>query len=86
MALVVINGTYLSASLKKSEFEGKVTYSVQLDVYQNESPSRDKMVTIKVEDAALLETFQKTYKMGDPISTTCTVAAYKNDSYFKYVS
>lgn len=85
MALVVINGTFINANLKKSEFEGKVSYSVQIDVYQEDSPLTNKVVTIKCDDAEKLQDFQKHFKMGDSFSCTCTLNAYRNQVYYKLI-
>lgn len=86
MALVTVKGTFINASLKPSTYEGKTTYSTQVDVYQNESPRNDKMVSIKVEEADLLNKFQNEYAMGDEINLTCSVSSYKNNTYFKFLN
>lgn len=85
MAIVNINGTFIGASLKKSEFDGKQSFSVALDIYQPESPASDKMATIKVEDVDLLSTFNKDFAMGDAIEIQATVSGYQNKVYYKYV-
>lgn len=85
MAIVNVQGTFINAALKQSTFEGKTSYSVQLDVYQPLSTQNDKMVQIKVEDAQLLQQFQTNYAMGEPISIICSVNAYKNQAYYKFI-
>jgi len=83
--LVNVTGTFINASLKKTTFEGKNSFSVQLDVYQPTSPSKDKLIQIKVDDTDLLDTFNNQFSMGDPISIDCSISAYKNQAYFKLV-
>lgn len=85
MAIVNVIGTFIGANLKKQEFEGKISYSVQLDVYQAENPKTDKMISVKVEDAEKLQQFQSQFKMGDPINLHCSISAYKNQAYFKFI-
>lgn len=86
MAVANVKGTFISASLKTSEFEGKKSYSTQLDIYQKDSPRNDKMVSVKVEDAELLQMFNDNFSMGDEISVNVIVNAYKGQCYFKYLS
>lgn len=86
MALATIKGTFISAALKKSEFDGKVNYSTQVDVYQADSPRNDKMVSVKVDDAELLSKFQDTYKMGDVIDLQVLISSYKNQTYYKFLN
>lgn len=86
MAIAIVTGTFISANLRKSEYDGKTTYSTMLDIYQKDSPLTDKMVSIKVEDAELLSKFNSDFAMGDEIQVNVTVSSYKNNSYFKYIS
>lgn len=83
MALVLVQGQFLGASLKKSTFDGNTKFSVQIDVYQPDSPVAEKTVTIKEDNHEALKQINDQYKMGDPISCLCTVNAYRNDAYFK---
>lgn len=84
MPKAIIEGQYLSSSIKKSSFNGVQKSFVQLDVYQPESTDNEKTVVIKCEDLDVLNKFKET-KMGTPIKANVSINAYQNKAYFKLI-
>ncbi|EJP95772.1 MULTISPECIES: hypothetical protein [Bacillus cereus group] len=84
MPKAIIEGQYLSSSIKKSSFNGVEKSFVQLDVYQPESTDNEKTVVIKCEDLEVLNKFKET-KMGTPIKANVSINAYQNKAYFKLI-
>ncbi|MDA2035654.1 hypothetical protein PDM80_28315 [Bacillus cereus group sp. Bcc02] len=84
MPKAIIEGQYLSSSIKKSSFNGVEKSFVQLDVYQPESTDNEKTVVIKCEDLEILNRFKET-KMGTPIKANVSINAYQNKAYFKLI-
>ncbi|MES5930269.1 hypothetical protein QCI77_30735 [Bacillus cereus group sp. MG9] len=85
MPKAIIEGQYLSSSIKKSSFNGVEKSFVQLDVYQPESTDNEKTVVIKCEDLEVLNKFKET-KMGTPIKANVSINAYQNKAYFKLIN
>lgn len=85
MPKAIIEGQYLSSSIKKSNFNGVEKSFVQLDVYQPESTDNEKTVVIKCEDLEILNKFKET-KMGTPIKANVSINAYQNKAYFKLIN
>ncbi|MED3351200.1 hypothetical protein P4388_21645 [Bacillus thuringiensis] len=85
MPKAIIEGQYLSSSIKKSSFNGVEKSFVQLDVYQPESTDNEKTVVIKCEDLEILNKFKET-KMGTPIKANVSINAYQNKAYFKLIN
>lgn len=84
MPKAIIEGQYLSSSIKKTSFNGVEKSFVQLDVYQPESTDNEKTVVIKCEDLEVLNKFTET-KMGTPIKANVSINAYQNKAYFKLI-
>lgn len=84
MPKAIIEGQYLSSSIKKSSFNGVEKSFVQLDVYQPESTDNEKTVVIKCEDLEVLNKFKET-EMGTPIKANVSINAYQNKAYFKLI-
>lgn len=83
MSLVVIEGNFLSASLRSQQRNGQEVVSVQVDVYQPDSPQASKTVPVRVDEVTALNDFQMKYKPMDRIKMQCTVNAYQNQAYYK---
>ena len=83
MAVVSIEGIFMGANIKKSNFDGKESSAVYIDVYQPDSASTDKMVQIKSDDVAIINDLNSGYTMGNPINAKVLINAYKNKAYFK---
>lgn len=84
MPQAIIEGQYLSSSIKKSTFNGVEKSFVQLDVYQPESTDNEKTVVIKCDDLDVINKFKET-KMGTPVKANVSINAYQNKAYFKLV-
>lgn len=85
MALVEINGTFMGAQIKTTEFDGNKKTSLIIDVYQQQSDLNNKTVQLRSDDIALYQKLSNDYTMGSPIHVTAAVNAYKNQAYFKLV-
>lgn len=85
MPQAVIEGQYLSSSIKTSNFNGVEKSFVQLDVYQPESTDNEKTVVIKCDDLGVMNKFKET-KMGTVVKANVSINAYQNKAYFKLVS
>jgi hypothetical protein len=85
MASVIVEGTFMGASVKTSNYEGQEKSSLLIDVYQPFSESIDKMVQIKSDDLSLVNTINKDFVMGSEFKCKALVNAYKNKAYFKLV-
>lgn len=83
MALVKIEGVFMGAQLKKSNFDGKETSAIYIDVYQPESTDTDKTVQLKTDEIELIGTLNQDYSMGSKFECVAKVNAYKNKAYFK---
>lgn len=87
MANVIVKGKFLGCSSpKKQIFDGKEKTSFKVDIYQPESDDNNKNVSVKVEDLSTFETFANDFGMGDDVSVLCSVNAYQNMAYYKFVS
>ncbi|MCU4936945.1 hypothetical protein OB966_22355 [Bacillus cereus] len=82
MPQVIIEGQYLGASMKTSNFDGNQKSFVQVDVYQPDSTDNEKTVPIKCEDVTIMNNF-KDSKMGAPFKAKVSINAYQNRAYFK---
>ncbi|QTR73049.1 hypothetical protein JC775_20380 (plasmid) [Bacillus cytotoxicus] len=85
MPQAIIEGQYLSSSIKTSSYNGVEKSFVQLDVYQPESTDNEKTVVIKCEDLSVMNNFKET-KMGTPVKANVSINAYQNKAYFKLIS
>ncbi|MGI2813682.1 hypothetical protein ACRS7A_22065 [Bacillus cytotoxicus] len=85
MPQAIIEGQYLSSSIKTSSYNGVEKSFVQLDVYQPESTNNEKTVVIKCEDLSVMNNFKET-KMGTPVKANVSINAYQNKAYFKLIS
>jgi hypothetical protein len=88
MAQVIIKGIYMGASLKQGKNQdgtpGKM--SCMVDIYQPDSPDKDKMVSVKADDPAMKEYFEDNYQpMQQKVYLMASVNAYRNDAYYKFV-
>lgn len=83
MAIVTIQGIYMNSELKTTTYDGNSKTSVQLDIYQKDSPSSEKVVQLKTDDLELLHALSEHYDLGSIITVKATVNAYKNKSYYK---
>ena len=84
MPQVLIEGQYLSSSIKKTNFNGQEKSHVQLDIYQPNSSDNEKTVAVKCEDLEILNTFRDV-QMGMPIQVFASINAYQNKAYFKLI-
>lgn len=82
MAVVIVKGGYLGANIRESEYDGKKKSALYIDVYQKDSPSADKAVSLKSDDLTLSNKLTN-FKMGQEIVAECQVNAYRNQAYFK---
>ncbi|MGE7984730.1 hypothetical protein [Solibacillus sp. NPDC093137] len=82
MPKVMVKGVFMGANLKKSQFDGKETTSLYIDVYQPESNDTDKMVQVKSKDVTLIQTLNNDYTMGSIFEAEVSVNAYQNKAYF----
>lgn len=85
MAIVMVEGVFMGASMDKRTFDGKDKFAVLIDVYQPTSPLKDKAIQVKSEDLTDIQKFQNEYSTGDIITLKVAVNAYKNDAYYKLV-
>ncbi|MEW9702921.1 hypothetical protein [Paenibacillus sp. SI8] len=85
MALVRIEGMFMGANLNQSNFDGKQKVSVQVDLYQKNSPEKNKAVAIKTDDLEQLSYFNQNFEEGSMVEVLCTTNAYKNETYYKLV-
>lgn len=86
MAIVMIQGVYMGANLHKTKWDGNERTTVLIDVYQPESPLKNKALQVKSDELQVLNQLNSTYKVGDVIQLQCSVSAYKNDPVYKLVS
>lgn len=83
MAEVIIEGVFMGANLKTTEFDGKKTTRLEVDIYQKNSMSNQKVVTAKTENLELADTIRDNYDLGSLIKIKAVVNAYKNQVYFR---
>lgn len=83
MALVLLEGIFMNAEIKTTTFEGVSKTALYLDIYQKDSPVKDKLVQLKSDDLALMKVITENYDFGSVINTKATLSAYKNQTYFK---
>ena len=83
MALVHLEGVLMGSFIKSSTFEGKEKHKLQLDLYQPDSTSVNKMVVVSSDDLSLQNVINKNYAKGSVIKVAVQVNAYKNQAYFK---
>lgn len=86
MAEVIIEGVFMAANIKTSEFEGKKTSSVYIDLYQPTSTANEKTVSIKSDDLELFSKLTADYAMGSVFTCKAQVNAYKNKAYYKLIA
>lgn len=85
MPIVTVQGVFMGASVKTSEFDGKQKSAVYIDLYQSDSPDSDKMVQVKADDVSLMNSISKDYAMGSVFGAQVSVNAYKNKAYYKLI-
>lgn len=83
MAEVIIEGVFMGSSLKTTEFDGKKTTRLEVDIYQRDSTSNQKTVTAKTENLELVDVINENYDFGSIVRIKAVVNAYKNQAYFK---
>lgn len=83
MATVNITGVFMGVSIKTNEYNGQKNSRLYIDLYQQNSLSNSKAVTLTTDEIELLETIQKNYSIGSIFNCVATVNAYKNVAYFK---
>lgn len=83
MAEVIIEGVFMGSSLKTTEFDGKKTTRLEVDIYQRDSTSNQKTVTAKTENLDLVDVINENYDFGSIVRIKAVVNAYKNQAYFK---
>lgn len=83
MSIVILEGMFLSAGLRERTWNDKKEVSVQLDLYQPDSPLQNKSVSVKCEDTTILNKIQNEYAMGSVVKVKCMVNAYKNAAYYR---
>ena len=85
MGTVIVEGAFLNAEIKKTTFDGKEKTSVNIDVYQQDSESSNKLVQVKADDVTIYQSLINDYANGSIIKMKCLVNAYQNKAYFKLV-
>lgn len=85
MAQVILQGVFMAANAKTSEFEGKKRTSIYIDLYQPDSTDSEKTVQVKTDELELLSSLSKDYDMGSLFKCLVSVNAYKNKAYYKLV-
>ena len=83
MALVQLEGVFMNAEIKTTTFEGNSKTNLYVEVYQKESPAKDKLVQLKTEDLSLMKEITENYDFGSIVNLKATLTAYKNQTYFK---
>lgn len=86
MAQVIVDGVFMGAQLKTSEFEGNKKTSLLVDIYQPDSEQNNKTVQLRSDDVALYQKLVNDYDMGSVIKAKVAVNAYKNQAYFKLLN
>ena len=81
--MVTIEGVFMGANVKTTNFEGNSKTSLYVDVYQPDSQQNEKMIQLKSDDVALINTLNSDYAMGSVMKISASVNAYKNKAYFK---
>lgn len=83
--LISVEGVFMGANLRQQVFEGNTRTSVMLDLYVPECPLPDKAVSVRCDDINLLQLFQNNFSIGDFLTVRCTLSAFANRVYFRYV-
>lgn len=83
MAEVVITGMFMNAEIKTSTFDGNQKSNVHLDLYQKDSGSSEKTVSLKTDDLTLINLLNDQYDFGSMITVKARVNAYQNKAYFR---
>jgi len=83
MAEVLVHGKFMGSELKTQTFEGVTKNNLYVDIYQPQSTSQEKTVTLKTDDISMANMFNTKFKFGEEISVNASVNAYKNKAYFK---
>lgn len=83
MTEVIIEGVFMGSNLKTTEFDGKKTTRLEVDIYQKDSISNQKTVTVKTENLELADVIKDNYDFGSFVRIKAVVNAYKNQAYFK---
>lgn len=83
MAEVMIQGMFMGANVKNSTFDGVTKTNVQLDIYQKDSESSEKTVSLKTDDVSIINLLNDQYDFGSVITVKARVNAYQNKAYFK---
>lgn len=83
MAEVILEGIFMGSSLKSTEFDGKKTTRLEVDIYQKDSTSNQKTITVKTENLELADAIKDNYDFGSLIRVKALVNAYKNQAYFR---
>jgi hypothetical protein len=86
MSVVNLEGVFMGANVKTSTFEGKEKSALYIDVYQPDSEQTEKMVQIKSDDLALMNTLVKDFSIGSVFGCKASVNAYKNKAYYKLIN
>uniref|UniRef100_UPI0013C3551E hypothetical protein n=1 Tax=Klebsiella pneumoniae TaxID=573 RepID=UPI0013C3551E len=76
-------GTYMGASIKTSNFDGKESSAVYIDIYQADSKDAEKMIQLKSSDVSLINVLSKDFAMGSIFECSASVSAYKNKAYYR---
>lgn len=83
MGLVTLEGVFMNAEIKTTTFEGVSKTALYLDIYQKDSPVKDKLVQLKTDDLTLMNEIKENYDFGSVVNIKATLSAYKNQTYFK---
>ncbi|WP_313150963.1 hypothetical protein [Lysinibacillus capsici] len=86
MANVILEGVFMGANLKKNTYEGNEKTTLLIDLYQPDSDSTDKMVTVRTNDVTFLNEINKDYDLGSVFKCKASINAYKNQAYFKFLA
>ncbi|MGW9441006.1 hypothetical protein [Streptomyces sp. NPDC055607] len=86
--LVKVEGTFMGAGLntRRGQNGQPDQHSIQVDVYQQDSPSMQKSVTVKVAEIDKLDAIRNKYKPGTPISFSATARGYQGNIYLTHES
>lgn len=84
MSLVTVKGKFMGVALDKRSYQGVDKYQVLIDLYQKDSPLKDKSVQVRTDELTEQSNFSAIAE-GTEITLECTVNAYQNNTTFRLV-
>ncbi len=85
MAMVLVEGNFMGCNLHETIYEGNKRVAVLIDIYQPNSPAKNKTIQVKTEEVSAFSTLKDSFSPGDKITAKCVVNAYQNDPKFKLI-